>query len=682
MEVATFARLILESSQLEDKLHTPETLTDTKPQSESFTLVAPARPPRLRFDDPRPRPRPPRPSALETPEARGCALHYFANHELLAAELMAVCLLKFPEAPAAFRHGVQQTLLEEQQHLRRYLSRMQTLGVAFGDIPVSGHFWRVLSQMRSPMDYVTGMSLVFEQANLDFAAQWAKHFEASDDPISAQLMRDVLADEIGHVKHGVIWFDRWRRQGDQFNVFAESLPTEIDAIRARSSSGPMEIEARLKAGLSPEFINELRAHRGSRGRRPRLWVFWPDVEDHMTGRYQPSRQLLKLTTDLARVFGFLGSNDDIVISEDDYSPHVWIERLSAVGLPTPKVVKNLSLLQKSRIDEVVPWGWSPEVHRRLQPIVDMVRVPLSACALHADYLSKASIGPLRERAYKKGWFAPEHFGTLMTSAVQVATHLRRHSDRQVVVKALYSASGRHRRIVEHPVSIPEMKWIQGQCDREGGVWVEAWLDKQADFSVVTTRDRPSPTMLRLLNRRNGSYLGHILGKPDLGLPRELAAALHRFRGGLRTLTQSVSELVREEFDLQTFGVDMLIERQPNGTSRLQPLVELNSRYTMGHIARVLMSRIRSGHVGVFLLVHRTDLHASGLHNFKQLASQWSPECTETVGLRHRRLVSGVVPLIHPDRAQIVMPILAAGEHLTMVEKLLHPLDISLCTSNS
>ena len=89
------------------------------------------------------------------------------NHELLAVELMAVCLLAFPDAPPAFRLGVGRTLLEEQRHLRMYRARMAALGVDLGDVPVGGHFWRVLAGMRSPLEYVTGMSMVFEQANLD-----------------------------------------------------------------------------------------------------------------------------------------------------------------------------------------------------------------------------------------------------------------------------------------------------------------------------------------------------------------------------------------------------------------------------------------------------------------------------------------------------------------------------------
>ena len=82
-------------------------------------------------------------------------LHFFANHELMAAELMALALLKFPDTPARFRRGVARTLRDEQEHLRLYMERMSASGVAFGRIPVSDFFWRAISPMPTPLDFVT-----------------------------------------------------------------------------------------------------------------------------------------------------------------------------------------------------------------------------------------------------------------------------------------------------------------------------------------------------------------------------------------------------------------------------------------------------------------------------------------------------------------------------------------------
>src|SRR4051794_30057830 len=167
MELRDFAEQVLFATKLEDKLTCPEIITDLHPGAPLVAPPTPGRPPELLFK--------PQGSShadfpglhrLETEPERGRLLHFFANHELLATELMALVLLRFPDAPPPFRLGVLRTLKDEQLHTRLYLHRMRQCGVHFGELPVSGYFWRSVSPMESPMDYVAGLSLTFEQANL------------------------------------------------------------------------------------------------------------------------------------------------------------------------------------------------------------------------------------------------------------------------------------------------------------------------------------------------------------------------------------------------------------------------------------------------------------------------------------------------------------------------------------
>src|SRR5262245_42217655 len=110
MELRELAERVLFATTLEDKLWSPQGVTDEQPGPAIQAPAAPGRPAELRFK--------PAGSAaadfpvhrLEQPRERGRLLHFFANHELLATELMALVLLRFPEAPAAFRRGVWQTL--------------------------------------------------------------------------------------------------------------------------------------------------------------------------------------------------------------------------------------------------------------------------------------------------------------------------------------------------------------------------------------------------------------------------------------------------------------------------------------------------------------------------------------------------------------------------------------------
>ena len=104
MELREFAERVLFSTTLEEKLRPPENITDERPGVALVTPAAPGRPPGLHFK--------PHGSGksefpglhqLENKTERGRLLHFFGNHELLATELMALVLLRFPEAPPAFR---------------------------------------------------------------------------------------------------------------------------------------------------------------------------------------------------------------------------------------------------------------------------------------------------------------------------------------------------------------------------------------------------------------------------------------------------------------------------------------------------------------------------------------------------------------------------------------------------
>src|ERR1051326_8838738 len=204
MELREFAERGLFATTLEEKLRRPAGITDERPGVALVAPDSPGRPATLRF-----KPHgsgqagfPPM-HRLEQQRERGRLLHFFANHELLATELMALVLLRFPQAPASFRRGVLQTLKDEQQHTRWYLRRMEECAIHFGELPVSGYFWRAMSKIEQPIDYVAGLSLTFEQANLDFAAHFARLFASAGDVETARLLEQIHHDEIGHVAYGL-----------------------------------------------------------------------------------------------------------------------------------------------------------------------------------------------------------------------------------------------------------------------------------------------------------------------------------------------------------------------------------------------------------------------------------------------------------------------------------------------
>ena len=161
MELNDLAKQVLFSSKIEDKLICPDVVSDNTPGKVILTPDAPGRPEHLRM---RSKEKVPFPGVhkINSDEERGVLMHFLANHELLALELMALVLLKFPNAPKKFRRGVYGTLREEQEHTSWYIQRMKECNIEFGSIPVNDFFWRNISTMDSPMSYVSKLSLTFE----------------------------------------------------------------------------------------------------------------------------------------------------------------------------------------------------------------------------------------------------------------------------------------------------------------------------------------------------------------------------------------------------------------------------------------------------------------------------------------------------------------------------------------
>src|SRR6185437_4721869 len=134
MELREFAERVLFATTLEEKLRAPMNITDENPGAPLLKVEAPGRPVELQFKaQGASKAEVPSGHHLEKEKERGRLLHFFANHELLATELMALALLRFPDAPEAFRRGLLQTLRDEQAHTRLYIARMRQCGIEFGE---------------------------------------------------------------------------------------------------------------------------------------------------------------------------------------------------------------------------------------------------------------------------------------------------------------------------------------------------------------------------------------------------------------------------------------------------------------------------------------------------------------------------------------------------------------------
>lgn len=238
--------------ELEGKLRPPPLPETWEPEIAPVRrLDVPGRPPELRVVSKAIKTR-----GLAAPSGRARALHTFFHHELQAAELMAWAMLAFPDTPREFRRGLARIAQDEIRHMHLYSGHITRLGFGIGQFAVRDWFWERVPRCADAASFVATMGLGVESANLEHAASFAARFREAGDEEGARIQEQVCSEEIGHVRFGVTWFRAFRSNLD-FQTWRLALPAPLTPMLMRGK--PLQREARLRAGQSETFVDELEA---------------------------------------------------------------------------------------------------------------------------------------------------------------------------------------------------------------------------------------------------------------------------------------------------------------------------------------------------------------------------------------------------------------------------------------
>ncbi|MEZ4367902.1 MAG: hypothetical protein R2939_16725 [Kofleriaceae bacterium] len=166
-------------------------------------------------------------------------------------------------------------------------------------------------------------------------------------------------------------------------------------------------------------------------------------------------------------------------------------------------------------------------------------------------------------------------------------------DRPWVAKAVLTAAGRDRAWGEGPPPVDVARRLARLLERFGALVIEPWLPRLVDVATCGVIDaaggvRLLPTHGGRLGAR-GQFAGIELAPPSLGADEarvvvDTAAAVGAAlaAAGLRG----------------PFAVDAFAYEDEGGARQLHPLVEINARYTFGHVAHALGERLGAGVLGL------------------------------------------------------------------------------------
>jgi uncharacterized ferritin-like protein (DUF455 family) len=626
--VRDFAERVLFGGTLADKLAPPVSLVDEVRGPALLTLPeAPGRPVGLRFDDPRPKAPSPKRADLLREDGRGRVLHGFANHELLALELMALMLLRFPDAPEGWRKGLVVTMQDEQRHLQLYLERMAVCGVEPGAVPVSSFFWDTLADAADPLAFTAAMGLGFEQANLDFASIWGRHFRQAGDLETAAVLAEVYADEVRHVRHGVAWYQRLSGEELEYESWARRLVFPMSPARARGSE--VDREGRRRAGIPVGYTDALEVSGTSRGGPPTVFQFRAGVEDEVAGR-AASAVSKRVQADLQHLPLLLAHTEDALIAEP--ASVSFLQGLREAGFTPCEVVPDRKALGDRVIGRLEPWGWS---------------------ALAASELDAAA----PEEGWSSWWgkdrvvpWQQAHLRSVRCSTVdQVRAAL---PEGPWLVKALRSASGMRRLRGEGPLT-HEGK-VAAWLAEDGAVVVQRWLERVIDLSVhgdVGVDGVVVRGIVRFETGSSGVFRGAFIGPWGHGLSPELRRFVHGPQGDVQARLEAVwtevATALRADGYQGPLGVDAMVVR--DGELALVPVVEANPRWTMGRIALSIRKRVCGRAQGWWRF-----LPVAGLSGGPQA---WLDEHGRPLQFEGGKLLSGTVATNDPGTAKALWTVL-------------------------
>ena len=624
MQMREAAEKILLGRSLDEKLElAPEHASDDEPGKAILVPDSPGRPDELIMSAKGVKVSFPGINRLDEDRERGKMMHFLANHELLAAELMALVLLKFPDAPKEYRAGVYEAMREEQMHTLMYMRRMRDCGIDFGDLPVNDYFWKLIAPMETPMDFVTRLNLTFEQSNLDFSKHYAGLFRQVGDVGTAAVLEKIYLDEIGHVGHGVKWFRKWKKQGQtDWQAFKTSLTFPLAPAKAKGIA-PFNAEGRRLAGFDDDFISHLEVCEQSRGRTPVLHWFNPNAESHVRAHccgkeFTPNKMQVALEHDLEMVMLAWCRRDDMVLMRKPPSRE-HLARLKGAGFELPEIValdcpEDIPVGRK--LGGLRPWAWSPECSGQLHAYADDVQsgVPWQwRQSVPALWFSKEIGVRLNEMlGLSDGVGCVCSDETAAWSAVQ-----QLNKDGDVLLKAPYDCAGRGHQRVKSDSSEQEIRrWITKMLSNHGGVVVEPWLDRVLDFSSLYEMTASGEVkfigMTEMENDAAGRFIGtRVYPKWGTGIPPEVAEFLFREAGVMAwykvKIPSALSALL--EGYIGPVGVDAMVYRNADGSLALRHIIELNVRMTMGRVALELQKKSGSGKAGRLQILRKNQCSA-------------------------------------------------------------------------
>lgn len=215
----------------------------------------PARPPQPILVSPGDVPR----RRLGSDQGKAALLHAIAHIEFNAIDLAADMIARFACDPllsddlrTEFISDWIKVCFEEAYHFSLVRGRLQELGYDYGDFPAHNGLWEAAVATQDSLAARLAIApLVLEARGLDVTPGMIAKFEKLNDRKSADILKIIYRDEIGHVATGMKWFEYvCGKLGEKTDSHFHALVENYFKGRLKR---PFNTKARNKANFPEDF---------------------------------------------------------------------------------------------------------------------------------------------------------------------------------------------------------------------------------------------------------------------------------------------------------------------------------------------------------------------------------------------------------------------------------------------
>jgi uncharacterized ferritin-like protein (DUF455 family) len=202
-----------------------------------------------------------------TPAGHAALMHSICHIEFNAVNLALDAIWRFPVMPEQYYLDWANVAKEEAYHFSLLQNHLKSIaynesrGYEYGDFPAHTGLWAMCEKTKD--DIVARMALVprtLEARGLDATPLIQAKLRKVNTPFAKEavaILDIILRDEIGHVAIGNHWY-RWLCLQDGLDPLAH-YATLHNRHAAPKLRAPFNLEARLKAGFTPQEIEYLSA---------------------------------------------------------------------------------------------------------------------------------------------------------------------------------------------------------------------------------------------------------------------------------------------------------------------------------------------------------------------------------------------------------------------------------------